>query len=176
MNNAHKSSSFILSYQLFDVPRPAQKNAALAQYQKEVQSWKEQFLRISADFENYKKRIAKEQVSWMDTGQMQVLNKLLDIIDNFDRALAQIEKQEQLHQTKALFEGFMLIHKELYKLLDAFQVKEIDAHGEFNPEKHEALVQVDAPDQTSGNIVAVLQKGFMFKDKVLRPAKVSVAR
>ena len=142
----------------------------------EVAEWKDKFVRLNADFENFKKRMIEQQRLWIGTAQAEVLSDLLTIIDNFERALTEHEKQEKTPESKAWIEGFTLIYQSLVALLDKFGVEEITQHDTFNPTYHEALVQVDSPDHEAGSIVEVMQKGYRFKDKVLRPAKVSVAK
>lgn len=145
--------------------------------QHEVTTWKNKFLRASADFQNYKQRVEKERIQWISSGQAMLLTDLLTIVDDIDRALTEYKKQEwRTSRTDAWIDGFMLINKTLYKLLEKYGVKEITDITVFNPEIHEAVAHVASPDHTSGEIVAVMQKGFLFKDNVLRPAKVSVAQ
>lgn len=146
----------------------------LASCETQLAQAKEQFIRVSADFENYKKRVAREQVQWFDQGQMRVLTQVLTIVDDFDRALAQQKMHPQ--DTKSWIEGFELIHKSLQKMLDSFEVKEIPANIPFDPEMHEAMVSVENSGIPSGDVVEILQKGYTYKGKVLRPAKVSVAK
>jgi len=116
------------------------------------------------------------QKLWIGTAQAEILADLLTIVDNFERALAEHEKQEKTPERKAWIEGFALIYQSLITLLNKSGVEEITEHGIFNPIYHEALVQVDSPDHESGTVVEIMQKGYSFKGKVLRPAKVSVAK
>lgn len=99
----------------------------------------------------------------------------MPIIDNFERAIA-LERQEIPEQLRAWFDGIRMVYQDLVKLLVRYEVTEIECHGLFNPEVHEALMQVDAGDKESGTIVEILQKGYKIKDRVIRPAKVSVAK
>ncbi len=142
----------------------------------EVAEWKDKFVRLNADFENFKKRMIEQQRLWIGTAQAEIFTDLLTITDNFERALTEHEKQEKTPESKAWIEGFALIYQSLVALLHKFGVEEITQHDAFNPIYHEALVQVDSPDHEAGAIVEVMQKGYRFKDKVLRPAKVSVAK
>ena len=142
----------------------------------EVAEWKDKFFRSNADFENFKKRMLEQQRLWVGTAQAEILTDLLTVVDNFERALAEHEKQEKIPESRAWIEGFALIYQSLITLLHKSGVEEITEHGIFNPIYHEALVQVDSPDHESGAIVEIMQKGYSFKDKVLRPAKVSVAK
>lgn len=140
----------------------------------ELQEWKSRFVRVSADLENFRRRVEKERIDWMRVAQAEVLQDLLSVVDDFDRALQEGEKSDS--DIASFLEGFSLISKSLYKLLEKYGVTEITEHKTFDPNLHEAIAQVDSPDHQSGEIVQVMQKGFMLKDKVLRPAKVTVAK
>lgn len=131
----------------------------------ELVSCKEQLLRVSADFQNFRKRTEKERVDWAITAQGAVINKMLPIIEDLERALA-----------ATAHDGLSLIHKNLKKILTELGVEEIQCSGVFNPELHEALTQVDAPEVDSGSIVQVYAQGYLFKGTVLRHAKVAVAK
>lgn len=140
-------------------------------YKQEAAMWKDQYARISADFDNYKKRMDREQVQWMQTAQTMVIKDLLTVVDNFERALSQ-----KTEDTASLYIGIEMIYKSVLNILAKYGVKEFAEYKEFDPEKHEALMHAESSDHESGQIVQVLEKGFMIKDKVLRPAKVTVAQ
>lgn len=142
---------------------------ALQQCKMHLEEAKNNFVRLVADFENYKKRQEKERLQWTRLAQIEVIAPLLTIIDDFERALTQSEKTTSIT-------GFELIYKELLRYLDKVGVKEITIkpHDEFNPELHESVMSIQSK-QKPDTIVAVLQKGYMFKDFILRPAKVSIA-
>ncbi len=142
----------------------------------ECEQWKDKFVQVSADMQNYKRRVEKEQSMWTRRAQEDVLIKLLTIVDDFDRALAEHEKHERTPELDTWLEGFELIGKGLYKFLGNMNVVEIKQMKTFDPTLHEAIAQVDMPDKSEGDIVDVVQKGFMFGDEVLRPAKVTVAK
>lgn len=151
-------------------PAQDQEQQALKLCQRELQEWKDKAFRITADFENFKKRLEKDQAVWQRMIQADIFLKLLEIVDNFDRAL------EQEKGTEAQLAGFALIRKDLQKLLETFDVKEITDFKQFDPLIHESVMTVSSPAHKPGDIVAVLQKGYTFKDQVLRPAKVSIAQ
>lgn len=143
----------------------------------EVATWKQKFLLVSADLNNFTRRVEKEKIHWMQAGQADLLKKILPIVDDFDRALQEHSKQDDaVKNLDSWLAGFELIGKELYKFLDKAGVKEIDCNQSFNPELHEALMNVASEKHTSGEIVSVLQKGFIFNDQVIQPAKVTVAQ
>lgn len=137
--------------------------------------WQERFLRLSADFENYKKRTAKDQALWVDGAQVHLLKKLLPIIDDLERAFAQPLPADNT-QLQTWVAGFNMIKTAVNSFLRDVGIEEIAASGIFNPEIHEAIAQVAVPEQQSGTIIEVFQKGYKFKDMVLRPARVSVAQ
>ncbi len=135
-----------------------------------VQEWKDKYFRLTADFDNYKKRLEKDQVSWQRMLQTGILLDVIAIVDDFDRAFADPSLK------KDTLPGFVLIYKNLQKLLDKYGVTEIKELGNFDPHYHEAVMNVPADEEhKSGTVVQVLQKGYTFKDHVLRPAKVSIA-
>ena len=140
----------------------------------ELKELKDRYIRTIADFENYKRRIDKEKSSWILTGQEMILSDILTIVDNFDRAFKEQQKVVP-SESDAWLTGFKMIHKEFQKMLIKHDVVEI-TDSVFDPAVHEALMQVESADHESGTIVDVLEKGYRFKDSVLRPAKVSVAK
>jgi molecular chaperone GrpE len=143
----------------------------LEQCQQDAAMWKDQAARIFADFDNYKKRMERDQASWMQTAQVSVLKDLLSVVDNFDRALS-----SKNDSSADVYTGIEMIYKSVMQLLHKYGVKEFTDYKTFDPELHEALMDVESADHTSGQIVQVLEKGFMIKDKVLRPAKVMIAK
>lgn len=151
-------------------------NEELNQCRQRVKQLEEQLAYLRADFENFRKNTAKEKEQWQYTIQAHMFKDLLPIIDDFSRALADLESDELSEQEAQRFQGFKLIHKELSKLLDRYEVQEITQVDTFDPHIHEAIAQVDDESKQSGDIVAVVQKGYTFKKKVLRPAKVTVAQ
>jgi molecular chaperone GrpE len=142
---------------------------------KEVEDLKETCKRVAADFENFKKRVERDRVSWTHSAQAEVLRDLLPIVDDFDRAIGQYQKHEQSEHAQWLA-GFDLIRKAFAKFLQNYGVTEIQQSTHFDPELHEAVVQVDSKTHESGTIVEVVQKGYMLNGHVLRVARVTVAK
>jgi len=138
-------------------------------------SLKMQLLRVSADFSNYKRRTEKDRTLWITSAQKSVLISLLPVLDDLERALTSTKDLASETATEKVLEGFELIYKNFKKSLDDLGVKEIDCSQQFNPEYHEAVMQVTTSEHESNAIVAVISKGYTFKDTVLRHAKVSVA-
>ena len=134
---------------------------------------------IEADFANYKRRVEKERGEWAVQAQSAVLAALLPFVDDFDRALqtSTLNKALLEHpEFNAWISGFNLMAKNLHKSLETLGVTEVACNGAFNPEFHEALVQVDSEKHTSGQIVEVLSRGYSFKGQIIRHARVSVAK
>jgi len=121
---------------------------ALQACQGEVQEWKDKFLKISADLQNFKNRIEKERATWAHAAQAAVLLPLLSVVDDFDRAIEQHGKQNE--SVESIRAGFVLIHKAFQKTLADLGVESISDYNLFNPEYHEAIMQVDSPDHKSG--------------------------
>jgi molecular chaperone GrpE len=128
-------------------------------------------LRLAADFENYKKRAAREREEYVALANERLLKELLPILDDLERALNAAEQ----HQEAQLEEGVALTHRALASLLARNGVQEIDAAGKFDPHVHEALLQQPAEDKESGDVVDVIQKGYTLGGRVVRPARVIVA-
>ncbi|HLC06944.1 MAG TPA: nucleotide exchange factor GrpE [Candidatus Babeliales bacterium] len=140
-----------------------------------IAEWTDKYLTLTADFENYKKRVSSERADWANEAQKRIVLDLLTVIDNFERALEQ-EKKRESAEAQALLAGFTMIYQSLEKLLVKFGVQAITDLSTFNPKYHEALMQVESDTHKSGEIVQVLQKGYTMHDKVIRPATVSVAK
>ena len=138
--------------------------------------FKEKFLRANADFQNYKRRVEKERLIWMQTAQGSILNALLPIFDDLDRAIKTGEEKAEDEAEQVWLDGFKVIQKNAQKTLKELGVEEVDCSGEFDPELHEALVQVESDKHKEGDVVSVLNKGYKFKESILRHAKVSVAK
>lgn len=162
---------------------PKECTGACAQLEKELavckegaNEWKDKFLRLTADFENYKRRAEKERANWVSSAQAEMLRQLLPIADTVDRALADAHKTAQTPEMKIWLAGFAMIGDALHKFLRSNEVTEITDTAAFDPQFHEAIVSVQAEGKAAGDIVAVLEKGYLFKGELLRPAKVSVAK
>ncbi|MCF7899383.1 nucleotide exchange factor GrpE [Candidatus Babeliales bacterium] len=143
----------------------------------EFKKCQDQLIRISADFDNYKKRTEKEKKNWIEFAQSEILEKFLPFINDLARAIETCQKEQSVeNKLFPWLEGFELIQKNLNKTMSDLGVKEMDCSGEFDPEFHEAVIQVDSDKHKTGEIVEVFVKGYMFKDRVLKHAKVSVAK
>jgi molecular chaperone GrpE len=134
----------------------------------------DRLLRVSAEFENYKKRSAREMEDYRKYANESLLRDLLPVIDNLERALA---VPADAQNEKGLREGLELTLKQIHKLLECFGVSAIEAEGQpFDPAFHQAMMQ-EQSDQVPENVVLrQLQKGYAIKDRLLRPAMVVVAK
>ena len=158
-----------------DVVVEGTQDAALQACQTELQHSKERFVQLNADFANFKRRMEKDQVQWAHMAQVRVITKLLSIVDNFERAMTEKPVGSD-EKAAAWVAGIQMIYTDFTKLLTSLDVKEISVEGNFDPVMHEALMNVVSDKHQSGDIVAVLEKGYRMGDTILRPAKVSVAQ
>ena len=129
------------------------------------------YLRLAADFDNYRKRVAREHAELTARANERLVNELLPVLDDLERALEAAAE----HEEAKLEEGVQLVHRSLASLLERHGLKEIDTDGAFDPHVHEALLAQPAEDAEEGSVLQVLQKGYRLGDKVLRPARVIVA-
>jgi molecular chaperone GrpE len=147
--------------------------AALQARAREAAEARERYLRTLADFDNYKKRMAREREDWRRQAQSEAVREVLPVLDNFDRALAADTGERADGGFRA---GVELIHRDFLKALERVGVRPFSAVGErFDPQRHEAVGRVersDVPDQT---VVSETLRGYLFHDRVLRPAQVVVA-
>lgn len=148
----------------------------LTQKNLELEETKERILRLHADFDNYRKRMQKEKEDWFLYASQGVLEKLLPVVDNLERALEVVENMTE--ETKNLFSGFALIKRQLTEVLEKEGVYPVAALGEkFDPNIHEAIMQVPPIDgQDDNQIVEELRKGYRYKERILRPSLVKVAK
>lgn len=150
-----------------ELPEPS----PLELLQDEMEKEKDRYLRLFAEFENYKRRTGKERLELFKTASQDVMVSLLPILDDFERALKEIEKSEE----DTLFKGVELIHQKLKETLrqKGLEVVVTQAGDDFDSELHEAVTQIPAPsDDLKGKIVDVLEKGYQLGEKIIRYPKV----
>ena len=129
-------------------------------------------LRQIAEFQNFRNRTEKEKSQMFDMGAKNVIEKILPVVDNFERGLASLSEEEK---TSSFADGMNKIYKQLMTELDNLGVKAIDAKGkEFNPDLHNAVMQVESDELESGIVAEELQKGYTYHDTVVRHSMVSV--
>ena len=147
-------------------PEKAEKN----EKDPEEEALNTKYLRLMADFQNYKRRTEKEKSDIYAFANEKIVSELLNVIDNFERAL------DAGNEGDSFVEGMNLIFKQLQGVLEKAGVVEIEALGhEFGPNFHHAVMTEDSEEYESGKITAVLQKGYLLNNKVIRPSMVKVA-
>ena len=130
-------------------------------------------LRLMAEFDNYRRRTAKEQLELIETANGKLLEKLSEVQDNFERAFASENKAKDL---EAFEKGMQMIYNQFAKILTDAGLEQIDPTGaEFDPNMHEALMQQPSETVPEGHVVTVFQKGYKLKNKILKTAKVIVS-
>lgn len=132
-----------------------------------------QYIRLAADFDNYRKRQMQERESLLKYGAEDTLKKMIEALDNIDRAIAAAEKSEDINQVK---DNYKMGFKQLYDVLKKIGMEVIDTKDTpFDPNFHEAVMQTPTDEHPEHTIIAELQKGYKLGDRVLRPALVNVA-
>ncbi|EGG0461710.1 nucleotide exchange factor GrpE [Campylobacter lari] len=148
-------------------------NNELEKLQAEYNELKDTYLRANAEFENIKKRMEKEKISATIYANESFAKDLLDVVDALEAAI-NVEANDEI--SLKIKEGVQNTLDLLLKKLEKHMVKVIEADGEFDPNLHEAMFHVESADHESNHIVQILQKGYMMNDRVIRSAKVSVAK
>jgi molecular chaperone GrpE len=143
------------------------------QLMNQVKDWQEKYIRLSADFDNFRKRTMREKMELIKTAGEDILVTILPVIDDFERAMKVMETATEVTAVK---EGVELIYNKFNDTLSQKGLKAIDAQNqEFNTDLHEAITKIPAPDESlKGKVVDVIQKGYLLNDKVVRFAKVVV--
>ena len=147
----------------------------LAEAQQMVEEQKDKYLRLSAEFDNYRKRTLKEKAELIKNGGEKTLTAILPVLDDFERALKNMEASEE---TRAMKEGVELIFSKFQKILGQEGLQKIETEGkEFDTDFHEAIALIPAPSEDlKGKILDCVQTGYMLNEKVIRHAKVAVAQ
>ncbi|MGG0811399.1 nucleotide exchange factor GrpE [Paenibacillus alvei] len=151
----------------------AVENAELAKAKAEAEDYQQRYLRAQADFDNFRRRTLKEKEDFAKYASAKLVTELLPVLDNFERALA---TEQASSEAESFIKGVDMIFRQLGQVLEQEGVKPMEAVGQpFNPEFHQAVMTVDTDEYEEGVVVEELQKGYMLKDKVLRPAMVKVS-
>jgi|TARA_B110000902_G_scaffold92563_2_gene109885 molecular chaperone GrpE len=135
--------------------------------------FKDKYIRLYSEFENYRKRTAREKIDIITNASENVLKEIIPVLDDFERAITNNEKVEDLSIIK---EGFELIHNKMYKTLTNQGLKPMDSIGKsFDPDIHEAITKIPAPkNKMKGKVIDVIEKGYTLNEKVIRFAKVVI--
>lgn len=140
-----------------------------------IQAEKDKYLRLFAEFENYKKRTTKERIELFKTAGQELMTSLLPIMDDFDRGLAEIKKAKD----KELLKGMQLINDKLRKTLEqkGLSLMKVKSGDDFDAEIHEAITQIPAPnDKLKGKIIDCVENGYKLGDKIIRYPKVVIGQ
>jgi molecular chaperone GrpE len=154
---------------------PVEEESKLEKLKAELEDQKDKFVRKVAEFENFRRRSAKERVELIQTAAKEVITDLLDVLDDCERAQKQIEKSED---NKEIKDGVLLVFNKLRNILSAKGLKPMQTiHEEFNPDLHEAITEIPAPtEQLKGKILDEVVKGYYLNDKIIRHAKVVIGK
>ena len=153
--------------------KSSENNAEYTALQEKYDTLNQQYLRLAADFENFRKRQEQERENLLKFGTENALKKLIEVLDNFERGKKALEKVEDCEKGK---ESFDLVHKQVVDALTKMGLETIETEGkEFDPNFHDAVMQTPTSEQPEHTIINELQKGYKMGDKVLRPALVNVA-
>ena len=160
-------------------PEQSEKNAGAeteadeTAIQKEAEEWKDKYIRLAAEFDNYKKRTLKEKSELILNGSEKTVTAVLPVLDDFERAIA-----DKTEDPKAIRKGFELIFKKFVKVLETLGVKRIETDdADFNVDYHEAIAMVPGMgDEKKGKVIDCVQTGYTLNDKVIRHAKVAVGQ
>ena len=155
-----------------NTPKAASEELPSRDWEAEIAEWQDKYLRLQAEFDNFRKRTLQEKMELVQSGSAECVKNFLPLMDDLQRALEAIEKSNDL---EALREGVKLIAQKFRETLKKQNVKEIEALGlELDTDHHEAVARFDAGKEKKGKIVDVVQPGYKMGDKVLRFAKVVV--
>jgi molecular chaperone GrpE len=154
---------------------PVSEESEVEKLKAEVEEQKDKFVRKVAEFENFKRRNAKERIELIQTAGKEVITDMLDVLDDSDRAQKQIEKSEH---NKEIKEGVLHVFNKLRNTLGARGLKPMETfHKEFDPDLHEAIAEIPAPsDDLKGKVLDEIVKGYYLNDKIIRHAKVVVGK
>lgn len=152
-----------------------QDEGVLEKAQAELEELKKKYLLLNADFDNYKKRNARERIELIGTANREVVTALLEVLDDADRATQQLEKTEG---NEAVKDGVLLVFNKLRNILYSKGLKPMESlHQEFDADLHEAITEIPAPtEDLQGKVVDELQKGYYLNDKIIRHARVVVGK
>jgi molecular chaperone GrpE len=148
----------------------------LEKYKQEAMEYKDKYIRAHAEFDNMKKRLERDKASAVSFANETFAKDLLAVIDSFESALVSMEQIEGDEAVEKIKEGMKLTYEQLVKVLSKHGVEEVAHEGVFDPNFHQVVHQVDSDEHDSGEIVNVLQKGYLMRDRLLRPAMVATKK
>jgi len=153
---------------------PVAEESEIEKLRQQVDELNDRYLRQVAEFENFKRRNARERIELIQTAGKEVITDLLDVVDDSERAQKQMDTTQDVQQVR---EGVQLVFTKLRNTLASKGLKPIDAlNKDFNVDLHEAVTEIDAGEEMKGKVVAEIQKGYYLNDKIIRFAKVVVGK
>jgi Molecular chaperone GrpE (heat shock protein) len=154
-------------------PEPDARDARIAELEGQLEEYRQRLLRSQADFDNYRRRTQREKEEMAKYASAEIITRLLPVLDNFERAIGASKDSGDF---EALAKGVDMIHRQLLQLLEQEGLKPMETVGQpFNPEFHEAVMRVESDEHEEGTVVEELQRGYILKDRVIRPAMVKVS-
>jgi molecular chaperone GrpE len=152
-------------------------NTQVKEWKQKAEEERDRVLRVLAEFENYKKRMNRQMDDYRKYANEALLKELLSVVDNLERAIMSSENAKDNPKEACVLEGVEMTLTEIQKVLEKFHVASFEALGKpFDPVFHEAVMQQESKDYPENSIIAVLQKGYMIHDRLLRPAMVVVSK
>jgi len=183
MSKDNKETSIDAEVEIIDSEESTEdQNSEISEIDKlkaEVAEWEDKFLRTHASFENSKRLLAKDKAAAVAYANESFASDILTVIDSLDSALSMINNVDDIDANeflKKMKEGLTLVDEQLHKVLKKNHIKPVACDKDYDPNVHQAIMQVDSEEHESGQIVQVMQKGYTIKDRVLRPAMVSTAK
>ena len=153
---------------------PVVEESEIETLKEQIAQLNDKYLRQVAEFDNFRRRTAKERIELIQTAGKDVITDMLDVLDDSERAQAQLEKTDDINQIR---EGVGLVFNKLRNTLTAKGLKPMEVlDADFNPDLHEAITEIEAGEEKKGKVVAEVQKGYYLNDKIIRFAKVVVGR
>lgn len=154
-------------------PAADPKDARIAELESQLEEYRQRLLRAQADFDNYRRRTQREKEEMAKYASMELITRLLPVLDNFERAIGASKGSGDF---ESLAKGVDMIHRQFLQLLEQEGLKPMETVGQpFNPEFHEAVMRVESDEHEEGIILEELQRGYILKDRVIRPAMVKVS-
>ena len=151
-----------------------EEESEVEELKKQIKELNDKYLRQVAEFENFKRRNARERMELIQTAGRDVITDLLEVLDDSERAEKQLEDTDEINQIK---EGVQLVFTKLRNTLSAKGLRPMEAlNKDFNPDLHEAITEIDAGEEMKGKVVAEIQKGYYLNNKIIRFAKVVVGK
>ena len=142
-----------------------------------LEAEKDRVLRLSAEFDNYKKRSAKEMADFRKFANESIIKQLLTVVDNLERAIASGRADSEKKDQSSIVEGVEMTHRDIMKLLESFSVKPVEAEGKpFDPAFHQAVTHQESDDCPDNTVITEFQKGYLLHDRLIRPSMVVVSK